>query len=403
MQVLSEQLIIPYDMERTVSIKIGRDHEAEFSELASVFVRAMNEIVNIAWDANVFSAISLHHLVYYQIRERYGLKANHVSAATKIVSQSLLSGRTRARRKRRPQTKPHFSLPTVGYDMRTSKVTGDHLSLATLEGRVHIDIHLSEYQLQFFDGNWKIGSSKLIRRPDGDWYLNVSISRDAPPQRSDGEVLGIDQGIRHIAVTSSGQFLPAGRLNQRTAQMRRNRGRLESKGTPASRKRLKRLARRENRFRDDVLRCTVKSILSRCDDVKVIVLEDLERIEKKRGRDQNRRVSNWGFAKFRSILEYRAEELGILVDTVDPRYTSQRCSGCGRIEKSNRDTKTHFYSCSCGLSLNDDLNAARTIRANYLRANGEGDGAQSTAPDVTTEGTQVPEVCDKPTASAVGS
>jgi IS605 OrfB family transposase len=367
-------------MERTVSIKIGKDHNAEFSELASVFVRAMNDIVDVAWEAGMFSYLQIHYLVYHPIRERYGLKANHICAATRIVAEALRAGRTKARRKRRPQTKPHFSLPTVGYDLRTSKITADHLSLATLEGRVHIDIRLSPYQLQFFDETWKICSSKLVKRPDGNWYLNVSVFRDAPPVRYEGRVIGIDQGIRHIAVTSSGQFLPAGRLNHRTSQMRLHRGELQSKGTPASRKRLKRLARRENRFRDDVLHCSVKSILKDCEDVRVVVLEDLKRIERKRGRTLNRRISNWGFAKFRSILEYEAEELGILVDTVDPRYTSQRCSECGRTEKSNRDLNAHLYSCSCGLNLNDDLNAARNIRANYLRANGEGDGAQSTAP-----------------------
>jgi IS605 OrfB family transposase len=372
-------------MERTVSIKIGRDHDAEFSALGEVFVRAMNDIVNVAWEKNTFSSIALHHLVYYDIRDRYGLKANHVSAATKIASQALLSGRTRAKRKKRSQTKPKFTQPTVGYDIRTSKVTANHLSLATLEGRVHIDTELSEYQLQFFDGSWKIGSSKLVKRNDGDWYLNVNVSKDAPPVRSEGRTLGIDQGIRHIAVTSDGRFLSAGRLNQRTARMRKLRGELKSKGTPSARKRLKSLGRRENRFRDDALRCSVKSILAECDDVRVIVLEDLNKIEKNRGKTLNRRLSGWGFARFRSILESKAEELGIAVRAVDPRYTSQKCSLCGKTEKSNRDLGLHLYSCSCGMHLNDDLNAARNVRANYLLSIGEADGAESTAPDVTPE------------------
>ena len=372
-------------MERTVSIKIGREHDAEFSALGETFVRAMNWICDRAWDTQSFFYPALRAEVYYETRERFGLKANHACAAIQAVCQALTSGRTRARRKKHPQTKPRFSLPTVGYDCRTSKVTADHLSLATLEGRVHIDIHLSQYQLRFFDGTWKIGSSKLVKRQDGNWYLNVSFSKDAPPQRTNGEVLGIDQGIRNIAVTSTGNFISSGRLNRRTAQFRRNRGRLESKGTPASRKRLKSLARRENRFRDDILHRSVKSILDECEDVKIIVVEDLERIEGKRGKILNHRLSNWGFARFREILTYRAEEVGIQVVTVDPRYTSQKCSRCGKTSKSNRNLDRHLYSCSCGLHLNDDLNAARNIRANYLRANGEGDGAQSTAPDVTAE------------------
>jgi len=370
-------------MERTVSIKIGKDYDSEFSELAAIFVRAMNDIVEVAWGSGVFSYLQIHYLVYHQIRERYGLKANHICAATRIVAEALRAGRTRARRKRHQQTRPHFVLPTVGYDIRTSKITADHLSLATLGGRVHIDIHPSEYQLSFLDGTWKICSSKLVRRPDGNWYLNVSVFKAAPPPRTDGEVLGIDQGIRHLAVTSDGQFLSSGELNRRTAQLRRNRGRLQSKGTPSSRKRLKRLGRRENRFRDDYLHRAVKSILSECDDVRVIVLEDLKRFEKGYGKTLNRRLSNWATGRFRDILSDKAEEIGILTDTGDPRYTSQKCSRCGRVERSNRDLQRHLYSCSCGNRLNDDLNAGRNIRSNYLLSIGEADGAQSTAPDVT--------------------
>ena len=370
-------------MERTVSIKIGTDHDREFSELAAVFVRAMNDIVGVAWETDTFSSFRLYHLVYQHIRETYGLKSNHVSTAIGIVSQSLLSGRTRARRKGRQQTRPNFVLPTIGYDLRTSKITADHCTLATLGGRVRIDYSLSGYQIRFLDGTWKIGSSKLVRRPDGNWYLNVSVSRDAPPPRSEGRVIGIDQGIRHLAVTSDGQFVSSGELNRRTAQFRRNRGRLESKGTPASRKRLRKMARRENRFRDDYLHRAVKSILSECDDVRVIVLEDLKRFEKGYGKTLNRRLSNWATGRFRDILSDKAEEIGILTDTGDPRYTSQKCSRCGRVERSNRDLQRHLYSCSCGNRLNDDLNAGRNIRSNYLLAKGEGDGAQSTAPDVT--------------------
>jgi len=77
--------------------------------------------------------------------------------------------------------------------------------------------------------------------------------------------------------------------------------------------------------------------------------------------------------------------MGVQVVAVDPRYTSQKCSRCGKTSKSSRDLGQHLYSCSCGLHLNDDLNAARNIRANYLLSIGEAGGAQSTAPDVTAE------------------
>lgn len=51
---------------------------------------------------------------------------------------------------------------------------------------------------------------------------------------------------------------------------------------------------------------------------------------------------------------------GISIALVNPRYTSQECSHCHKIEKENRDSGN--YDCSCGFSGNADINAAINIR-----------------------------------------
>ena len=67
-------------MQRTVSIKLSIENEAPFKELADTFVSVLNDICTVAWEQQVFAHNSLHHLVYYTMRERYaGLKANHVA------------------------------------------------------------------------------------------------------------------------------------------------------------------------------------------------------------------------------------------------------------------------------------------------------------------------------------
>lgn len=370
-------------MQRTVSIKLNIENDAPLRELAVTFAQVLNDICDVAWEERCFAHNPLHYLVYYPMREKYvGLKANHVACAVRMVSSALKAGRTVAKKKRQKQTKPIFSKPTIGFDMRTSKITADHCTLSTLGERIRVDYSLSPYQSQFFDGTWKIGGSKLVLRKKG-WFLQVSVSKEVPPIRTGGNTIGIDQGIRQIAVTSDNRFFPAGKLNLRTAQMKHRRGELQSKGTPSARKRLKSISRRENRFRTDVLRCTVKSILSTCDDVDVVVLEDLTKIEGHKGRNMNRKLSNWGFAQFRDILTYKAEEIGIRVETVDARYTSQKCSACGLVRKANRKQSQHLYVCKCGLSLNDDLNAARTIRNNYTLAISEECGVSVKDPNVT--------------------
>lgn len=366
-----------------MSIKLTPNDDTTIVQTASAYTTLLNDICDVAWEHRCFAFNPLHYLVYYPMREKHsGMKANHIICAARIVSGVLLAGRTMSRKKKRNQTKPVFKQPTVGYDARTSKITADHCTLATIGDRVRIDYTLSPYQAKFFDGTWKIGGAKLVRRKKG-WFLKVSVSKDAPAVRQGSNTIGIDQGIRQIAVTSRNDFYPAGKLNLRTAQLRERRGELKSKGTPSARKRLKKLSRRENRFRADVLHCTVNSILNRCADIDVIVLEDLSKIEGSKGRNMNRKLSNWGFAEFRRILTYKAEALGIRVETVDARYTSQKCSACGVVRKANRKQAKHLYSCKCGLSLNDDLNAARNICQNYVLSIGEGQGLPVNQPNVT--------------------
>lgn len=48
---------------------------------------------------------------------------------------------------------------------------------------------------------------------------------------------------------------------------------------------------------------------------------------------------------------------------VDPKYTSQMCSVCGYVSRSNRPDQSTFSCVSCGHSANADTNAAVNIAA----------------------------------------
>ena len=61
------------------------------------------------------------------------------------------------------------------------------------------------------------------------------------------------------------------------------------------------------------------------------------------------------------MLSYKAEEAGRVLVKVDPRGTSQRCSGCGaRVPKK---LSVRIHACPyCGIVLDRDENAARNIQ-----------------------------------------
>ncbi len=58
-------------------------------------------------------------------------------------------------------------------------------------------------------------------------------------------------------------------------------------------------------------------------------------------------------------LSNLTDELGIYFKKINPAYTSQRCSACGVICKSNRQGE--IYKCACGLLMDADINASINI------------------------------------------
>lgn len=69
----------------------------------------------------------------------------------------------------------------------------------------------------------------------------------------------------------------------------------------------------------------------------------------------------WPYSDLQRDIKYKAKMAGIKVVMVDPKYTSQRCSHCGHIEKHNRDSQAVFECLRCGYKVNADFNAARNI------------------------------------------
>lgn len=83
----------------------------------------------------------------------------------------------------------------------------------------------------------------------------------------------------------------------------------------------------------------------------------------------NRAVYDLGIGQLQNFLSYKAENAGRTLVKVNPAYTSQKCSCCGRTEAKTLDQRIH--QCECGLTLDRDVNAALNILTLGLQSLGK--------------------------------
>lgn len=78
----------------------------------------------------------------------------------------------------------------------------------------------------------------------------------------------------------------------------------------------------------------------------------------------NRRIMEQTWGRFFQILDYKAEKAGGWMRKVSAKFTSQRCSNCGKLPKKKLELQDRTYSCEhCGFVEDRDLNAALNILA----------------------------------------
>nr|DAF57430.1 MAG TPA: endonuclease [Myoviridae sp. ctqfO1] len=104
-----------------------------------------------------------------------------------------------------------------------------------------------------------------------------------------------------------------------------------------------------------------------CMKYSILCFEDLNMrwMQKNHGK----KVMDYGFAEFLSILEYVAPQFGTQIVRVDKFYpSSQICNGCGYQNTEIKDLRIRQWNCpSCGKHHDRDRNAAANIHSEGLR------------------------------------
>lgn len=338
-------------MQRTIKIKLKQNPALVKTLQTASKVRQL--VCTFGYNIQTDDKNELHKLTYSKIRKQYPEFPSALVQTSRDVAVEALK---RNKLSKRINVKP---MSALRYNKRCLRVSLEHktISISSVKGRLKFDFNSNKQLDKYLD--WKPKAGMLVYR-NNNLFLNLVVEKEAPVRQkaSEQDVLGIDRGINNILVCSDNQFFNSKELKRVKGKYQHLKQVLQSKGTDSANRKLKTISGKERRFVTDMNHCLSKVIAE--SDFKVFALERLRRMTKKsNGKRFNRKLGNWSFSEFESFLNYKAEALGKHIVKVNPAYTSQKCSNCNIIKKSNR--KGSWYSCGCGFQLHSDLNASRNI------------------------------------------
>lgn len=350
-------------MLRTVKVKMDVNPSL-FTHTIRSYNTSWNLICQVGFKDFDSNAISLHNKCYQDTR------AYLPSALAISVRQNAVGALKPAIKKLKKNQKvscPERTAQSYTLDKNSAwvKLNQNTFSVLTTEGRVTGTFQHNPVLEQHTD--WELKRSFVVSVEPSGVFLTLFFEKSIVLKTTSPHVLGVDRGLKHVAVTSDNTFHSSKQIHLVVTKRQKLRSALQAKGTKSAKRHLKKLSKKEQRFRRNHNHIISKQIVSSVSEGSTIVLEDLSGI---RARGNNWRkqqrswLNSWAFFQLEEMIRYKAEARNISVELVDARYTSQKCSACGITEKSNR--KGSSYVCVCGANIHADLNAARNIRNNYV-------------------------------------
>ena len=223
----------------------------------------------------------------------------------------------------------------------------------------------------------------------GRWHIAFAVIPAPIPAPGNGQAVGIDRGVAVSAALSTGELLhcPGLSAHERARLRRLHRKLSRAKRGSNRRGRVKhaiaRLKARETDRRKDWAEKASTDIARRFD---VIRVEDLQitnmtrsakgtqenpgrNVRQKAGLNRGILASGWGL-----LVRRLQDKAPGRVEKINPAFTSQRCSACGRVDRGSHESQAVFRCTACGFAANADVNAAINIAALHAVTARGGDG-----------------------------
>ncbi|MFD1407797.1 RNA-guided endonuclease TnpB family protein [Kroppenstedtia eburnea] len=251
----------------------------------------------------------------------------------------------------------------------TVEKVGDYytVSFPTLEKRIGVPVIARPFQQVWLDqilsGTVKQGAGQLYKKKKK-WYLAIPITWEGPQPSESEKIMGIDLGLRFIAVASIGTQSLIFKGSKVAYTRRRYSAKRRKLGKAKKLQAIKKSKNKESRWMKDQNHQMSRQIVNHAlaNGVGLIRMEDLTDIRntaKSKKKDPGRNLHSWAFYQLKEFIKYKAEMAGIRFELVNPEYTSQTCK-CGHQAKANRNG-LKFRCKECGYTCHADLNGAINI------------------------------------------
>ena len=205
----------------------------------------------------------------------------------------------------------------------------------------------------------------VISRTADKWFIAIKYEIEQPPIPMNRPSIGVDIGIKELAVTSDGKVFANPKADRKMSKKMKRLQRSVSrkfKGSKNRTKAVRRLAKLHSRIsfiRKDAIHQLTYHLAK---NHSVIKVEDLNVKAFLKNHKLAGAIADCGMYEFQRQLEYKTEKFSsqlVLVDRFFP--SSQICSNCGN-HRHKMPLKNRVYVCpDCGHTEDRDLNAAKNI------------------------------------------
>ena len=336
----------------------------EFGNARFVWNRCL-DVRSTAWEADKtrHTYVSLNRLVTNWKRDEFPWLADSASCTLTqaLIDQDKAFKNFFEKRGKCPKFKSRYDRQAVRYQLDQRQI----------ERTYHAGEMLKLPKLGTLTLRWSqvpTGTPKMAtvsKTPDGRYFVSFACDVEAQPLPLTGQAIGVDLGIKDVAVSSdgyqSGNPRPLKKHLKRLKRQQRFLSRKQKGSQRRARQRLKvaRLHARIAALRQDFLHKTTTAIVQRAD---VIALEDLNIKGMLKNHHLAGAIADVGMGEFRRQMEYKAAWYGrtvIVVDRFAP--TSKTCSHCGSYQPRMPLSVRQWTCPDCGTRHDRDINAAKVI------------------------------------------